>query len=153
MPSPLALMLAKPTLMSLAQNGTRPQRITSRLRSARPGKGWRIAVSAVRCSGLWSLVRAKKDRAGRASATVTREGGDGSPARGKREPAPRAPQRSGGERVGRGPSASEGDVQHIKGREEDPSPAICRMARLVRILAMASASFDECAGIAALRLQ
>src|SRR5277367_2954068 len=32
MPSALALMLAKPTLMSLAQYGTRPQRIMSRLR-------------------------------------------------------------------------------------------------------------------------
>src|SRR5947208_17192856 len=32
-PSALALMFAKPTLLSLAQNGTRPQRITSRLRS------------------------------------------------------------------------------------------------------------------------
>src|SRR5215831_8148688 len=33
MPSALALMLAKPTLMSLAQNGTRPQRMTVRPRS------------------------------------------------------------------------------------------------------------------------
>ena len=32
MPSALALMFANPTLMSLAQNGTRPQRMTSRLR-------------------------------------------------------------------------------------------------------------------------
>jgi hypothetical protein len=29
----LALMFAKPTFMSFAQNGTSPQRITSRLRS------------------------------------------------------------------------------------------------------------------------
>src|SRR5258708_35576763 len=33
MPSALALMLEKPTLMSFAQNGTRPQRIMSKLRS------------------------------------------------------------------------------------------------------------------------
>jgi hypothetical protein len=33
MPSALALMLAKPTLMSLAQYGTRPQPMMSRLRS------------------------------------------------------------------------------------------------------------------------
>jgi hypothetical protein len=32
-PSALALMLANPTLMSLAQNGTKPQRGKSRLRS------------------------------------------------------------------------------------------------------------------------
>src|SRR5215469_10433786 len=32
-PSALALILEKPTLMSFAQNGTSPQRITSRLRS------------------------------------------------------------------------------------------------------------------------
>jgi hypothetical protein len=32
-PSALALMLEKPTLMSFAQNGTRPQRMTSKLRS------------------------------------------------------------------------------------------------------------------------
>ena len=32
-PSALALMFAKPTLMSLAQNGTSPQRMTSKLRS------------------------------------------------------------------------------------------------------------------------
>src|SRR6516162_986308 len=32
-PSALPLMFAKPTLMSLAQNGTSPQRITSRVRS------------------------------------------------------------------------------------------------------------------------
>jgi hypothetical protein len=32
-PSALALMFAKPTLMSFAQNGTSPQRITSKLRS------------------------------------------------------------------------------------------------------------------------
>src|SRR5690348_13317482 len=32
MPSALALMFANPTLMSFAQNGTRPQRMTSRLR-------------------------------------------------------------------------------------------------------------------------
>jgi hypothetical protein len=32
-PSALALILAKPTLVSFAQNGTRPQRIASKLRS------------------------------------------------------------------------------------------------------------------------
>ena len=32
MPSALALMFENPTLMSFAQNGTRPQRITLRLR-------------------------------------------------------------------------------------------------------------------------
>jgi len=36
-PSALALMFAKPTLMSFAQNGTSPQRITSKLRSPAVG--------------------------------------------------------------------------------------------------------------------
>jgi len=47
MPSALALILAKPTLRSLAQYGTRPQRNKSRLRSP--------AFASKRTTGSWSV--------------------------------------------------------------------------------------------------
>src|SRR5262249_13623982 len=46
-PSALALMFAKPTFMSLAQKGTKPQRARSRLRSR--------ALASKRTIGSWSV--------------------------------------------------------------------------------------------------